>query len=158
MLRAALANHAGFVLDDGEFRIGEPTFTVNTLQRIRREVGDETPLVLIIGADQFLALETWRAWLQLFELAHIGVAERPGHGMDAARLSAALAAQLTARQASHIGHKPSGSVVRFAMTALDISSTLIRERIAAGRSPRYLLPEAVLGYIKSRHLYQKAPT
>jgi len=155
MLRLALADHPGFVLDDGEFRIDGPTYTVNTLARVRRETGD-TPLVLLIGADQFLALETWKDWTHLFDLAHVAVAERPGHAIDAARLTPALAKEWAARQTTALPGRPAGAIVRFSMTALDISSTAIRAHLAAGRSARYLLPEAVWEYVVSQKLY--APT
>ena len=152
MLRLALANHAGFVLDDGEFRIDGPTYTVNTLARIRRE-GSDGPLVLLIGADQFLALETWKDWTHLFNLAHIGVAERPGHVIDVARLAPALAKEWAARRSNSLPARPAGAIVRFSMTALDISSTAIRGHITAGRSARYLLPDAVWEYMISNKLY-----
>ena len=158
MLRAALANHAEFVGDDGEFRSKEPTYTVNTLARIRRETGAETPLVLIIGGDQFLGLETWKDWRHLFDLAHIAVAERPGHAIDTARLTSQLAAEYASRAAGSVSAQPAGTIIRFPMAALDISSTAVRQLIASGRSPRYLLPEYVLEYIHARHLYRKVST
>ena len=154
MLRLALADNERFVLDDGEFRITEPTFTVNSLARIRREVGDALPLVLLIGADQFLALDTWREWTRLFDLAHIAVAERPGHPVDPARLPVAVAGELTRRGRDHIGSDPSGGIVRFPLTALAISSSGIRAETAAGRSARYLLPETVFDYIQAQGLYR----
>ena len=158
MLRAALANHERFVLDDGEFRSSEPTYTVNTLARIRRETGADVPLVLIIGGDQFLALETWKDWRKLFDMAHIAVAERPGHSIDPARLTSQLAAEFSARSADSVNAQPAGSIIRFPMAALEISSSAIRQLIASGHSPRYLLPEPVLEYIQTRHLYRKVST
>ena len=77
MLRLAIADEPRFVLDDADARSPVPTFTVNTLARLRAELGAGVPLVLIIGADQLLALDTWREWKRLFELAHVAVAERP---------------------------------------------------------------------------------
>lgn len=158
MLRAALANHEHFVLDDGEFRSSTPTYTVNTLARIRRETGTDVPLVLIIGGDQFLAFETWKDWRKLFDMAHIAVAERPGHSVDPARLTPQLAAEYSARSADGVNSQPAGSIIRFPMAALEISSSAIRQLIASGRSPRYLLPEPVLEYIHTRHLYRKVST
>jgi nicotinate-nucleotide adenylyltransferase len=166
LLRLALADNERFVLDDGEFRIAEATYTVNTLLRIRGEVGDKRPLVLLIGADQFLVLPTWREWTRLFDLAHIGVAERPGHVIDPARLPPDLAAELTRRGLKYhgrngagaagpnaVGTEPARRILRFPLTALDISSTAIRAAIAAGRSARYLLPETVFDYIQAGGLY-----
>jgi nicotinate-nucleotide adenylyltransferase len=157
MLRAALAGHPGFGLDDGEFHIDGPTYTVNTLARLRGELGGRRPLAFLIGADQFLALETWKDWPHLFDLAHIAVAERPGHAVDPGRLPPALAKELARRAAPRLPGQPAGAIVRFAMTALDISSTAVRGLAASGRSARYLVPETVWNYIQSHRLYAKAP-
>ena len=154
MLRLALAGKAHDVIDASELSSNQPTFTVNTLTRLRTELGARLPLALIIGSDQFVVLHTWREWERLFELAHIAVAERPGHAIDPARLVPALAGQWEKRHANALDAAPCGRIVPFAMPAMDISSTQVRQALAAGRSARHLLPDKVLAYIASQHLYQ----
>jgi nicotinate-nucleotide adenylyltransferase len=156
MVRLAIAGHAQFVLDDAEVRTGGPSYTVPTLERLRAAEG-ERPLVLMMGADAFLGLETWHRWRELFELAHIAVATRPGFDLDPARMPLALADVCRARlsEAAQALHgAPSGRVVPFSMTALGISASLLRARLAAGRSARYLLPDLVAEYIDRHHLYR----
>ena len=157
MLRLALADEPRFVLDDADARGSTPVYTVNTLARLREEFGDAQSLVLIIGADQLLALDTWREWRRLFALAHIAVAHRPGYDLGPGRLRGDLAAEVAnrLRAAPELTHQPTGNITTFPMTALDISASAIRECLATGRTPRYLLPDAVLDYIASRQLYSQ---
>jgi nicotinate-nucleotide adenylyltransferase len=156
MLRLAIAGHPEFRLDDGDVMATAPTYTVPTLERLRRELGGERPLVLLLGADAFLGLPRWQRWRELFALAHVAVATRPGHELSAAALPAPLAAEFAARQTAEraaLGAVPAGAILTFAIAALEISATAIRAQLACGESPRYLLPDAVLDYICRHRLY-----
>ncbi|MEW6314499.1 MAG: nicotinate-nucleotide adenylyltransferase [Pseudomonadota bacterium] len=156
MVRLALRGNPAFVLDTREMNRGRPSYSVDTLTDLRAELGNEVPLCLIMGADAFLGLETWRQWRQLFDLAHIVVASRAG-ALDQAGLTPALRAEFAARRGerSALSHSPHGTITPFAMTALDISATRIRQDVARGESMRYLLPDAVLDYIQRHKLYQE---
>lgn len=156
MTRRAVAGNPAFRIDDAEIRADAPSYTVATLERLRAAEG-RRPLVLIMGADAFLGLERWHRWRALFDLAHIGVAARPGFALEPADLPAELAAACRDRLADGPGAlraTPSGCVIQFAMTPLAISASLLRARLAAGLSPRYLLPDAVAEYIRMQHLYR----
>jgi nicotinate-nucleotide adenylyltransferase len=162
MVERAVAGLPGFSVDATEVLAAEgnsaPGYTVDTLQRQRRLHGEERPLVLLIGADAFARLESWQRWRDLFELAHIAVATRPGHEMKV-KVGAgetALDAEFNARQgkAADLAAAPAGRIVPFAITALEISATAIRRRLAAGLSARYLVPDPVLDYIESHQLYR----
>jgi ribosome silencing factor RsfS/YbeB/iojap len=102
--------------------------------------------VLLLGVDAFLGLPTWRRWTELFDFAHLAVANRPGYSLGGAAMPAALAEQVSRRQAAPdtLGAAPAGRLVQFAMTPLAISATDIRARCAAGQSLRYLLPRRLL--------------
>jgi len=132
MLRLATAGEPRFSIDTREISKATPGYTVETLEELRAELGAEVELVLLIGADQYARLETWHRWRELFSLARIAVFARPG---------LALAA--------------SGRVTVVPIEPLDISSSAIRARIAAGDPPRGLLPDAVLDYIGREKLYSK---
>jgi nicotinate-nucleotide adenylyltransferase len=157
MLRLALAGEPRFALDDADARSAVPTFTVNTLARLRAELGAGVPLVLIIGADQLLVLDTWREWKRLFELAHIAVAERPRFEVRPGALTKGLALEYSRRLVApaEFATAPAGRIASFRMTPLDISASAIRAGVAAGRTPRYLLPDAVLDYIVSHQIYSE---
>jgi len=156
MVRLAILGNPGFGLDDSETRSEAPSYSVPTLERLRAQFGPQRPLVLLLGADAFLGLCTWHRWRELFGLAHLGVATRPNYALAGERMDAALADEFRLRQSSSataIAETPAGRIVPFGITALDISATGLRAEIAAGGSPRYLLPDPVLDYIATNRLY-----
>ncbi|MCX7160931.1 MAG: nicotinate-nucleotide adenylyltransferase [Proteobacteria bacterium] len=153
MLRLALAGEARFTLDDSDARSAEPTYTINTLARLRRELGEQIPFAFIIGADQLVTLDRWCDWQRLFDATHFAVAERPGYPIALEQMSLALAAQVSARSADGIGDRPAGGIVRFAMPPSAISATAIRDALAKHQQPACSLPAAVLAYIQTHHLY-----
>ena len=160
MVRLAIADNPRFELDPVEVESDQPSFTVPTLERLRQtEVcGVRRPLVLLTGADAFAGMAGWHRWQSLFELAHVAVACRPGYSLQADSLPPALATALRERfctDPAALSDSPAGRIVTFAMTPLGISATRIRDLLSKGRSPRYLLPEAVLDYIHHHSLYQE---
>ena len=155
MVKRAIARHPSFELDDAEIRQTTPSYTVETLERLRRELGDKRSIVLLLGTDSFRNLTTWERWRDLFELAHMFVGLRPGNSLTPGGMPAELAAQWRERSGTpeEIVARPAGRVVIYATTALDISATAIRRHFAQGLLPRYLLPAAVLEYIESHGIY-----
>jgi nicotinate-nucleotide adenylyltransferase len=163
MARLALAGRTQFELDEAEVLSEAPSYTVPTLERLRTQFGTARPLVLLLGVDAFLGLPGWHRWRELFDLAHIAVATRPGHVMDftsgdaknhAAR--AALSSEFSARLAPSpdaLSAAPAGRISHFDMTPLDISATAIRTILSTGKSPRFLVPDSVLDYIEANQLY-----
>ena len=154
MLELALRGESRFELDRADALAPRPTYTVDTLARLRGELGAKRPLAFIIGADQLLALDTWREWQSLFAATHFAVAERPGYRLDKARLPPAVARELATRSAVSIGAEAAGKIVRFAMPPMAVSATAIREGAARGCPPEDMLPAAVLDYIRTHHLYR----
>ena len=157
MVEMAVADNPHFSVDSAEVDSGDASYTVPTLERLRREVGSDRPLVLLLGADAFAGLPGWHRWQELFGLAHLGIAHRPGFVLDDAALPAALAREVAARRCAdpgQLGDGPAGRICTFAMTPLAVSATQIRALLADGRSPRYLLPPAVIDYIGIHHLYR----
>jgi nicotinate-nucleotide adenylyltransferase len=155
MVKLAIRRNALFELDDAEIRQGSPGYTVETLERLRRKLGPRRPLVLLLGTDAFRGLTSWERWRDLFRLAHIFVAQRPGHSLTPGGMSAALATEWRKRAGTPdaLRARPAGSVVTYGTTALDISASAIRAHFAQSRSPRYLLPSVVLDYIRKHRLY-----
>jgi nicotinate-nucleotide adenylyltransferase len=158
MVRIAVRDNPLFSIDEREIQRSGPGYTVDTLTELRREIGPTRPLCLLVGADAFLDLATWSRWHELFGLAHIVVAHRPGFPVDTwqDRMPQPLAREYASRMlrqplAVHLA--PAGGIAVVAIAALDISATRIRDCIAAGTSPRYLLPDSVLDYIQTRQLY-----
>jgi nicotinate-nucleotide adenylyltransferase len=158
MVELAIAGNPLFALDEREVRRSGPGYTVDTLAEVRRAVGAQRPLCLLLGADAFLELATWHRWHELFALAHVVVAHRPGFPPESwpARMPEPLAREYAARlvrQPFAVHLAPAGGIATVAIAALDISASLIRDSLARGVSPRYLLPDPVLDYIRSHGLY-----
>jgi nicotinate-nucleotide adenylyltransferase len=84
------------------------------------------------------------------------VATRPGHEIKVGAGDTALDAEFNARRgsAADLAGAPAGRIVPFAITALEISATAVRERLARGLSVRYLVPDPVLDYIETHQLYR----
>lgn len=156
MLRAAVADQPGFVVDDREMRRAGASFTIDTLEELRAELPGR-PLCLVLGMDAFLGFTRWRRWQDILGLAHLVVAHRPGWerpmegelgGLLAAR-GTTLAADLHAATA--------GRIYVHAVTQLEISSTGLRDIITSGRDPRFLVPEPVRNIILETGCYARAP-
>ena len=144
ILRAALKGQDRLRIDERELRRDGPSFSVDTLTELRREAGDSRSLVLLMGADAFAGLPTWHRWQDLFDLAHIGVLTRPGtHPVLGADLQDQLQ-QRRCRAPAELHAAPAGRILSIEVTALEISASAIRAQLAAGRQPRYLMPDAVL--------------
>lgn len=119
------------------------SYTVDTL-RVLRERAPRDERVLIMGGDQAAALADWRSPGEVLELATVAVADRGDLARtDAAQAIAAVAADAEPRF--------------FDMPRIDISSTLVRERAAAGASIRYLVPESVAKFAAEHDLYRVSP-
>lgn len=156
MVKRAVSGNPAFTVDDAETRAAEPSYTVTTLERLRAGQGSR-PLVLLMGADAFLGLAAWHRWRELFALAHIGVATRPGFELSVEDLPPEVAAACAGRidgGPDALAKSPAGRVVQFSMTPLAISASLLRAQLAAGSSVRYLLPDPVAEYIDRHHLYR----
>jgi nicotinate-nucleotide adenylyltransferase len=158
MVRLATAGNPLFAVDDREVRRSGPGYTVDTLIELRREIGPKRPLCLLLGADAFIELATWHRWHELFTLAHLIVAHRPGFAPETwpQRMPEPLAREYDARlvhQPFAVHLSPAGGIATRAIAALDISGSLIRDSLSRGVSPRYLLPDPVLDYIGRHGLY-----
>lgn len=160
MVRLAIAGNPRFELDAAEVESAGPSYTVPTLERLRRAdaCGPRRPLVLLTGADAFAGLSGWHRWERLFDFAHIAVAHRPGFTVEADRLPPALARVFRERfcdNHAELSRAPAGRIATFAMTPLDISATKIRTLLSRGRSVRYLVPDVLVAHIREHHFYSE---
>lgn len=152
MLNLALADTPGLFADGRELDREGPSYMVDTLASLRAEYSDST-LILCIGTDAFASLERWHLWQKLFDYAHIVVMTRPTYQMPV--LSKFLSERLTDER-RQIQQTKAGYLFFQTVTALDISATAIRQLIAAGRSPKFLLPDSVIAYIQQHQLYHSS--
>ena len=152
MVQVATAGQHGFVVDDRELQRDGPSYSVDTLSTLRAEFPLRS-LALIIGMDAFLELPKWYNWREILPLAHIIVAHRPGwRAPDVGPLGELLADRGTHRIAD-LHQAKSGHIYIHDVTQLEISSTDIRELVAVGRNPRFLMPDAVCEVIEKSGCY-----
>ena len=154
MLKLAISGNPCFVLDLREILREGASYTVDTLSAMRAERGGKKPLCLLMGADTFAGLASWHRWKKLFELAHIVVAQRPG--FDLKHFQSPLKEEFAKRRAKspHAARdKPCGAIIVLEVTPVDISASMIREKLAGGKDVRDLLPGLVLDYIQAKGLY-----
>lgn len=152
MVRVATAGQHGFVVDDRELHREGPSYSVDTLTALRSEFPLRA-LALIIGMDAFLGLPKWYQWRELLQLGHIVVAHRPGwRAPDIGPLGELLADRGTHR-IGDLHQAKSGHIYIHHVTQLEISSSEIRELVAAGRDPRFLMPDNVRDVIEKSGCY-----
>ena len=141
MLALALAGNPAFQIDEIEKDREGPSYTVDTLEEMRRRrPGDD--FWLLAGGDVVRDLHTWYAPRRLLESAGLIVMARPG-------TPAPDRAELAARVGS-----PDVRLIVVDAPRIDIASHDLRRRAAEGRSLRYLLPRAVECYVRDKRLYQ----
>jgi nicotinate-nucleotide adenylyltransferase len=120
---------------------------------LRDELGDGHSLCLVLGCDALLAINTWHRWQELLDWAHVVVIARPGWQLPGEGPVADWLGRHRLADPRGLRQRPNGGILVEELRPLAISSTEIRGILAAGRSPRYLLPQAVLEYIEGHHLY-----
>jgi len=155
MVEAAIAGQAGFVSDDRELRRDGPSYSIDTLMDLREEFPDRS-LGLIVGMDAFLGLPKWHRWDEILNLAHIVVAHRPGwKAPDIGPLGDRIS-EFGTHRVTDLHETSHGRIHIHAVTQLEIASTEIRDLVAAGRSPRFLMPDAVSSVIEETSVYMRA--
>lgn len=154
MLRLATAGHPAYRIDDREIRRGGPSYMIDTLKSLRAERPDET-FCLLLGSDAYAGFLRWRDPEGILQLANLAVLMRPG---DEYPQGEQLGAFTTPRlyPAERLASQPAGAITEVPVTQLDISASDIRQRIAEGRDPAWLLPDPVIDYIEQQGLYQQS--
>ncbi len=136
MIELAIAGNPAFDVSRIELDSELPSYTVITLERIRGLYQNDS-VFLVIGADSYNQLSSWREYRKILQLAPVIVFRRPGDEIDRELYNA------------------EGGNFLFAENPLvGISSRAIRELISTGKSISYLLPDAVRDYIVQKELYK----
>lgn len=159
MVKLALKGNPLFEASDIEIRRGGRSYTIDTIDAIRRKEED-AELYFITGLDSFLEIQTWKEWARLLTMCSFVVLSRPGYHFSSLKKIEFLAPaeqDLGALDTGILAHQ----VIRTAGTSVyleviplyDISSTDIRKRIRDKGSVKYLLPESVETYIIDNKLY-----
>lgn len=157
MLNLAVAEYPALRVDARELKRSGASYTIDTLKGIRRSLSQRTSLILIMGADAFTALPSWKNWQQLTEYAHILVMARAG---GEGQITEPLWEWLASRQVDDVYalcDEPSGKVAFLQLSPQPYSATAIRHALSTGEKPQGLLP-VVHDYIIRHNLYGCADT
>ena len=159
MVRLATTGNPFFEPSEIEIKRGGRSYTIDTVEALRQEFPG-TELYFITGLDSFLEIQTWHQWERLLSLCNFVVISRPGyHFVDLAKISfmegaAHELAGLDRGDLKQAMVRSAAFTIFLEMIPLfDISSTDIRNRVKAGVSIKYLLPEAIETYIIKNKLY-----
>jgi nicotinate-nucleotide adenylyltransferase len=139
MTRLAAADDPRFTVSTLEVEREGPSYTYETLQLLAREKG-EPELVFVMGADAAVGFESWREPRRVVELSRLAVARRAG--ISEADVTSTMRGLGAAER-----------VTMLEMPQFGVSSSAVRERAAAGRPLRYLVPEAVARFIEEKGIY-----
>ncbi len=134
----ATASNPRFTVSRVDIDRPGPTYTVDTLQDLHHERGDDVDFFFITGADALTQILTWREVSEIFDLAHFVGVTRPGVELDE----------------SPVDQMPQDKLTVVEVPALSISSTACRERVWGGEPIWYLVPDGIVQYIAKRGLYR----
>ena len=163
MLALAIRGEPGLALDLREYARAGPSWTVDSLQSLRDELGPRQPIAWLVGSDALPGLHRWHDWPRLFALGHVLAVERPGSSIDLPSLQADApdvhdALRARSRDARVLAHEACGGFATVALPRLrDESSTEVRRRIGLGLPWAQLVPPSVADYIEQRALYRDGP-
>jgi len=157
MLKLAVENHVHLKIDDCELHRNEVSYTINTLKLLRKNIGD-TPLCMLIGMENFKTLNSWQQWQYLLDYAHIVIASRPGS--DAKNNKDKMDNEMQGfmnkfitTSVEDLHQQSAGCIIKLDIPMLDISSTQIRNNFQSSLNSESLLPDKVLDFIQTHHLY-----
>lgn len=154
MLEAAIAGQPGFRVDTRELERPGGSFSYDTLEGLRGELGPRRSLCLLIGADAFRGFPDWYRPEGILGLAHLVVMQRPGISGPLPPQLEALSAGRMCGEAGALREAPGGRILFQPVTQMDIAATRVRDLIRRGGDARYLVPDAVLAIIAREGLYR----
>jgi nicotinate-nucleotide adenylyltransferase len=153
MVELAVAGEPRLACDSRELQRSGKSYTIDSLIELRSELGAEHSLCMVIGCDALLSIDQWHRWQELLDWAHIVIIARPGWDLPSMGALSRWLQRHSLENTSGLRQQPAGGILVEELRPLAISSTEIRDLLAAGQSARYLLPQTVLEYIETHALY-----
>ena len=153
LVALALDGRPGYAVSDEELASEQPSFTIQTLRRWHARGWQPSQLFFIIGTDAFAEIATWREYPSVLDAANFAVLTRPGTSLDAAIARTPELGPRVRTQAAQGAAGERTSIFLVEARTRDVSSTLVRSRLAAGASIEDLVPPSVARHIAANHLY-----
>ncbi|ARN74680.1 nicotinate-nucleotide adenylyltransferase [Oceanicoccus sagamiensis] len=144
-------------VDDREMHRNRLSYSVDTLESLRNELGDQVSLSWVMGTDAFAAFDSWHRWQDFLTLAHIIVMQRPGEVLPEAGPVAQLIAQYGTDTVEPLQQQAAGAIRFESLTPYPVSATAIRSALSGQQAAEFKLEHsmapAVLHYIQTHQLY-----
>lgn len=153
MVRLAVESEPTLVADDCELISAEPCYTINTLMKKRAEVGEDLPIILVMGMDSLLGIKSWSQWQQLTDYGHLFIVARPSYDPEFDAELQNFIDQRKVEDLTELSLRPSGYLAMHQLTPMSVSATQVRKIIEQGSNPRFLIPDVVWDFIKTERLY-----
>jgi nicotinate-nucleotide adenylyltransferase len=154
MVRLATKGNRYFMVSDVEVRRSGSSFTIDTVRHFRATMRERAELYLIMGGDQFAELDTWKEADELTSLCNLIVHTRLSEKQPGGELPLAMLSRFGYIESDNLYVHCSGHTLHFVSTTFfPISASVIRRKLAAGESIRYLVPSDVVDYIERHALY-----
>lgn len=154
MLGMAIADRPRLAIEPREVEQSELSYSIDSLRRVRADIGPQQPLFMCLGMDALEQLQHWHQWRQLLDYCHIVAVGRPGAQRPTKPPLKFWIEQHQSQQPAADESRPCGYLYFCDFNLLDISSTQIRHRLKQRRSIDTLTPKAVSDYIHRHHLYE----
>jgi len=158
MVRQSINGREGFFVSDKELTRKGPSFTIDTLEEFKTDLGEKTDLFLLMGSDAFFDITTWRQKDQIFDLVKIIVMLRgyfKNHDAFVSFIDEYISkGYIFNDKDNSFIHTQKKTIFLCRVPRIDISSTMIRERVKNGKSIEGLVPAGVLKIIHEKELYQ----
>ncbi len=153
LVALAVDEYPGFQASDMELTQDGPSYTINTLRALHGRGWQASQIFFILGADAFAEIATWYAFPAVLDAAHFAVIARPGTSLDSAAARTPSLRTRLRRAGDGLPPPPQTAVFLVEAPTRDVSSTVIRARLAAGEPVAELVPAAVARHILAHHLY-----
>ena len=157
MVQLAISDNPKFKFDDRELHRTGASYTIDTLLSLRDELSARTSITLFMGNEAFTKFNTWHRWQEILTQCHICLVARPHNALqkpeNLSKLLETYLQQHYTENSEDLLTESCGLITMQKTTALDISSTAIRDALNSRHSVRYLVSDSVLEYIDRHQLY-----
>ncbi|MDA0271924.1 MAG: nicotinate-nucleotide adenylyltransferase [Proteobacteria bacterium] len=156
MLELAVGGQDRFFVDDCELRREGTSYTFDTLLGYREKLGESGSLVFLMGFDSWVTLPDWHRWMELTDLAHLLILERPGAAQDCPDVLRRWSETRQLQDPAEMMSSASGKICFLSLDQIDVSASALRTAIARGDSIGGDVNPLVMTYIKEHNLYTRA--
>jgi nicotinate-nucleotide adenylyltransferase len=153
MLKIAIADVDGLEVDDRELVRQGVSYTVDTLDSFRAELGQTLPLYFVLGFDSYCTLHEWKHWQEITRKCHLVVLARPGYEDETPAQIVEWSKDKMVEEPKHLMNRACGGILTISLIQVDVSATELRKIFKEGKRPTGKMPEKVIDYAIEHELY-----